>query len=216
MKFLLATIFVTCVLASAYAAMPKDVATITKDGKVGRCTATKNGDKVQLSCRTWNGVDPNDTELVRRLLDGETPISWNEFMMRVMLGDDGPNGSQGPKNNGGNSNAASSEGGMPQDVLTFTKEGKVARCTATKTGEGLSTSCQVYGMDPNDKALLEAMFPGETPISYEDFQARAHNPKGWTADTAESPEPMSDASRGFVKQQVQTRKGPVPVLTLVA
>ena len=207
MKFLLATTFVVCVLGGAYAGMPRDVATITEDGKVGRCTATKNGDKIQLSCRTFNGVDPNDTDLVRALLNGETPISWDEFMMKVMLGDDGPTGAQAP---------SSSEGGMPQDVLTFTKEGKVARCTATKTGEGLSTSCRVYSMDPNNKALMQRMFPGETPISYEEFQARAHNPKGWTADTAEAPAATSFASRGHVKEQVQTRKGPVPVLTLVA
>lgn len=28
-------------------------------------------------------------------------------------------------------------------------------------------------MKPNNKALMEAMFPGETTISYEELQARA-------------------------------------------
>lgn len=106
---------------------------------------------------------------------------------------------------------------LPRDVLTLLEDGRVGKCSATEDSQGVALSCQIQpALKHTDTMLMNAIFPGETPITYAEFMARVRNPSGVTAATAEAPVPKSDASAGYVKREVQTSDGPVPVLTLVA
>lgn len=106
---------------------------------------------------------------------------------------------------------------LPRDVLTLLEDGRVGKCSATENSQGVALSCQIQpALKHEDKMLMNVIFPGETPITYAEFIARVRNPSGVSAATAEAPVPKSADSAGYVKQELQTSNGPVPVLSLVA